>query len=169
MIRMGLLATAIALAMGGCGVLEDVQSVSRELGGRDKSEDSIAVGAPLAVPPDISLRPPATGAAGSSMTARRTQVILREADTLAGPSRDNVRGPSAGERELLTRSGARSDTSDVVRKTVDIESERRAAGEKSFTDRVLKYDPKAKPPPGEEGAARDATSDTPVIKRKGEF
>jgi hypothetical protein len=170
MMRLSVLAIAVAIGTAGCGMLEDVQSVSRELA-KDKSDDTVGIGAPLTLPPDHSLRPPATSSAsGREATARRSQVVLRESEGLGAPARGgDTRGPSPGEREVLTRSGARSDTSDVVRKTVNIEAERRVEGEKSFTDRVLKYDPKAKPPAGEEPPARDASADTPVIKRKGEF
>ncbi|MCW5773883.1 MAG: hypothetical protein KIT16_19735, partial [Rhodospirillaceae bacterium] len=60
-------------------------------------------------------------------------------------------------------------TSDVVRKTVNIESQRRSTGQRDFTDRVLKYDPNAKPAAGDDKKASDATGDRPVIKRPGEF
>jgi hypothetical protein len=128
------------------------------------------------VPPDSSLRPPATGASLGDGSARRAQVILRTSEEpaaarTAGPRGRDARetGPSAGERELMTRSGVTRATSDVVRRTVDIEQQRRATGQRDFTDRVLKYDPKARPAQGDDKSARDATGDRPVIKRPGEL
>jgi hypothetical protein len=56
-----------------------------------------------------------------------------------------------------------------VRRTVDIEQRRSTSGQKDFTDRVLKYDPKAAPAKGDDKNARDATGDKPVIKRPGEL
>lgn len=164
----------MAGALGGCGLFQDLRSVSQELG-KGGDRDDIATGAPLNVPPDSSLRPPSTSARSGEGAARRAQVILRTneapAALTAGPGARNVRpaGPTPGERELLTRAGVTSSTSDVVRRTVDIEQQRRASGQRDFTDRILKYDPKAKPAQGDDKSARDATGDRPVIKRAGEF
>lgn len=168
----------LAAGLGGCGAIQDLQSVARELNKDNASgTDDIAPGTSLTLPPGYSLRPPATGssAAGNEGAARRSQVILRanEEGPASGPARNRPAGretgPTAGEREIMTRSGVRSDTANVVRRTVDIEDQRREAGEKGFTDRVLKYDPKAKPTNEDGTPARDATGDKPVIKRKGEF
>ncbi len=170
-IHVSFAALALGLGLGSCGVVEDVQHVSREIS-KGQSSDDIATGSPLSMPPDYSLRPPATSssAAGGDATARRSQIVLRTTENPgAAAPRDGRPGPTQGERELLGRAGARSDTSDVVRKTVNIEDERRSSGEKSFTDRVLKYDPKAKPASDEEKPSSDATGDKPVIKRKGEL
>ncbi len=171
-ILISFVALTLGGALGACGIVEDVQHVSREIS-KGQNADEIATGAPLSLPPDYSLRPPATStsATGGDATARRGQIVLRttESPGTAAPRGGRATGPTQGERELLGRAGARSDTSDVVRKTVNLEEERRSSGEKSFTDRVLKYDPKAKPTGDDEKAASDATSDRPVIKRKGEF
>jgi hypothetical protein len=162
-------------AVGGCGLMQDIQSVTRELG-KSSSQDEVVGGAPLSIPPDISLRPPSSSASAISGegATRRAQVILRGSEGPAagpGPVRGETRqaGPSDGEREILARSGYSGATSDVVRRTVDIEGQRRSAGQREFTDRVLKYDPKAKPAASNDKNARDATGDRPVIKRPGEF
>ena len=174
---------ALALAgaagsVGGCGLFEDIRTVSAELAKDGRNQDDIATGAGLTVPPDLTLRPPSTSTSASSGegTSRRAQVILRGNDgTGAAPGRGTTArsgtetGPTGGERELMSRSGVTSSTSDVVRKTVDIESTRRSAGSKDFTDRVLKYDPNAKPAQGEDKSTRDGTGDKPAIKRPGEL
>ncbi len=167
----------VGLAGGtaGCGALEDVQAVAKEFSKDDRNKDEVTSGAPLTMPPDFAIRPPSTSTApGSEATARRTQVVLRtgaEPGTAAPAAqpRGRVTGPTAGERDLLSRAGYNGATSDVVRKTVDIEADRRSTGEKGFVDRVLKYDPKAKPTADDAKGARDATGDKPVIKRPGEF
>jgi len=172
---MALALAGMAGALGGCGLFQDIRSVSNELG-KEGSRDDIATGAGLTLPPDSSLRPPSTSTSANSGegTARRAQIILKTTDvpgtpaTAAAARTGRETGPTTGERELMTRSGVTSSTSDVVRKTVDIESERRSTGQRDFTDRVMKYDPKAKPP-ADDKTARDGTGDRPVIKRPGEL
>ena len=163
----------MAGALGGCGLFQDIRSVSQELGKND-GRDEVTTGAPLTIPPEATLRPPSTNATSNDGTARRAQVILRTEEPARAPGAPGARtagetGPSAGERELMTRSGVTRATSDVVKRTVDIEQERSSAGQKEFTDRVLKYDPKARPAKADEKNARDATGDKPVIKRPGEM
>jgi hypothetical protein len=162
----------MAGALGGCGLFQDIRSVSQELS-KSGERDDITTGAPLTVPPEATLRPPSTNATSNDGTARRAQVILRTEEPARAPGTPGASaretGPSAGERELMTRSGVTRGTSDVVKRTVDIEQERRTTGQKEFTDRVLKYDPKARPAKADEKNARDATGDKPVIKRPGEM
>lgn len=164
----------MASGLGGCGLYQDIRSVSNELGKND-NPDTIASGAPLTMPPGYSLRPPssATSANSGDATSRRAQIILRTDDVPAAGTTRRGRagretGPTSGEREMLNRAGYDRSTSDIVRKTVDIEQQRRSSGQRDFTDRVMKYDPNAKPA-GDDKNARDATGDRPVIKRPGEF
>lgn len=175
---MALAFAGAAASLGGCGVFEDIRSVSADLSKDSRNQDDIATGAGLTLPPDMTLRPPSTSTSATSGegTARRAQVILKTNElpgaapgrgAAARTARDT--GPSGGERELMTRSGVTNTTSDVVRRTVDIESNRRSAGNKDFTDRVLKYDPNAKPAKGDDKGTRDATGDRPTIKRPGEL
>src|SRR5262249_18283091 len=164
---------ATAGALGGCGLFQDIRSVSQELS-KSSDGDEISAGAPLTVPPDMSLRPPSTNASSNEGVTRRAQVILRtdEPATVALGARSPAgpqTGPTAGEREIMARSGVTSTTSDVVKRTVDIEQQRSNTGQKEFTDRVLKYDPKAQPAKSDDKSARDATGDKPVIKRPGEL
>jgi hypothetical protein len=164
----------MAGALGGCGLFEDMRTVSQEFGKKGDG-DEITTGAPLTVPPEASLRPPSASATSNDGTARRAQVILRTdepaATTTTPRGRPTAReaGPSSGERELMTRSGVTRSTSDIVKRTVDIEQERSSTGQKDFTDRVLKYDPKAKPATADDKNSRDASGDKPVIKRPGEL
>lgn len=168
----------VAGSLGACGLFEDVRSVTNELAKDSRNQDDIATGAGLTLPPDMTLRPPSTSTSATSGegTARRAQVILRTNEAPgSGPARDGTgrtardAGPTAGEREVMTRSGVTNSTSDVVRRTVDIESNRRTTGQRDFTDRVLKYDPRAKPTKDDEKNARDGSGDRPTIKRPGEL
>ena len=172
---MALALAGMAGALGGCGAFQDLRAVSEEFG-KKGSGDDIATGGPLTLPPEASLRPPSTAAASNDGATRRAQVILRTDEPAAAAATPAKRGPAAretgptaGERELMARSGVTRTTSDVVKRTVDIEQERSSSGQKEFTDRVLKYDPKAQPAKGDDKNARDATGDKPVIKRPGEL
>lgn len=162
----------MAGALGGCGLFQDLRSVTEELG-KNSDPDSVTTGARLTVPPEATLRPPSANASSNEGAARQAQVILRTeepARATPGAARTGPAvGPTAGERELMARSGVTSATSNVVKRTVDIEQGRRSAGQKEFTDRVLKYDPKAQPARADDKNARDATGDKPVIKRGGEL
>ena len=163
----------LAGALGGCGALQDIKSVSQEFG-KSGERDELTSGAPLTIPPEATLRPPSTSSSSNEGAARRAQVILRTDEPAPTATATRGRtgresGPTAGERELMARSGVTTSTSDVVRRTVDIEQQRSTSGQKDFTDRVLKYDPKAAPVKGDDKNARDATGDKPVIKRPGEL
>ena len=161
----------MAGALGGCGMFEDMRAVSQEFS-KSGERDELTTGAPLTMPPEASLRPPSTNSTSNEGAARRAQVILRTEEPARTPGAARTAresGPTAGERELMSRSGVTTATSDVVKRTVDIEQQRGSAGQKEFTDRVLKYDPKARPAKADEKNARDATGDKPVIKRPGEM
>lgn len=166
---------AIALAalagLSACGAVDDVRSIARELGKDERSGDDVGSNAPLTLPPDAGLRPPSTPSQSGAETGNRARVVLRvPQDSGTGPGTRRPGDRSDSEGDVLRRAGMRSDTSNVVRRTVDIESDRRSTGEQSFTDRVLKFDPNAKPPESkDEQDARRVASDVPVIKRKGEF
>jgi len=116
---------SVALVATGCS------STSRALG-LEKSapnEFNILTKAPLIVPPEYNLRPPALGA--SSAENNYTQRSAREA--LLGAVDDAE--PSRGELALMAKAGANRANSEI-RLEIDGENsvERKSAG---FTDRVL--------------------------------
>lgn len=172
---LALAATLGAGALSGCGLVSDARSVASEFNRRvapNAGDDDIATGAPLAVPPDQGLRPPVAGpGSGASETAGRARVILRDTPPPGAPGANPAaRGQrSAGEVELLAKAGADRETSEVVRRTLDVEQERRSGGERGFTERVLKYDGSGKPDPKAAEASRDGTGEPPVIRRRGEL
>lgn len=132
-----LLLLAAALVLGGCGE-------TRKILGWEKAppdEFRIVSRAPLTVPPDFGLRPPAPGAArpneASAQEAARTAVF--GADRPAGQTAAGRAGGapvSAGEQQLLGRIGAdRIDPG--IREQIDRETQSLAEADKTFVDRLL--------------------------------
>jgi DUF3035 family protein len=123
------------LALGGCTDLK------RALGMEKVVPDEFAVvrSAPLALPPDFSLRPPRPGAAPSqevSPTEQARQTIFRASDQQAAlpAGADKL---SAGENQLLRQAGAAAAPRDI-RDTVNREATQAAAPvDESFADKLL--------------------------------
>jgi hypothetical protein len=122
-----------SLPLGGC------DSFNRALGLEKVVPDEFAVvsRAPLAVPPDYSLRPPRPGAAPTqevSATTQAKQTIFRAGDQQAGlpPGAENR---SAGENELLRAAGAGSAPADI-RQTIAKEAQQGPL-EQGFVDKLL--------------------------------
>jgi hypothetical protein len=125
---------ALAMSLGGC------EGIQRGLGMEKVVPDEFAVvsRAPLAIPPDYSLRPPRPGAAPTqevSPTEQAKQVIFRAGDQQAALAGADQRSP--GENELLKQAGAASAAPDI-RQTIA----REARGDEgpvndSFVDKLL--------------------------------
>src|SRR5260221_4533784 len=122
------------LALGGCTDLK------RALGMEKVVPDEFAVvrSAPLALPPDFSLRPPRPGAAPTqevSPTEQARQTIFRASEQQATlPDADKR---SAGENQLLRQAGATTVPRDI-RDTVNREAMQSAAPvDESFADKLL--------------------------------
>lgn len=169
-------AVGAALVAAGCSVPEDVRHVANRLTSKSNvSSEGIGGGAPLSVPPAYGLRPPATRARGAAAgTERLSRTVLklppeeraRRAAAQGRPIRPGER--TAGEVELLRKAGADGRaTTGVVRKVLDIESKRDKKDSKTFVDKVLKYDPKARPKGdrgrGKDSRGRSATTARPEI------
>jgi Protein of unknown function (DUF3035) len=122
---------AAAVVMSGC------QSTKRSLG-IDKSvpdEFAIAAPAPLVIPPDFNLRPPAPG------SDRQPQLSASQAARTALVGRARLqdylnRGLTPGEASLLAHAGADT-VPPAIRETLDKEVSSFAAEEKTFTDRLV--------------------------------
>lgn len=123
------------LALGGC------TDMKRALGMEKVVPDEFAVvrAAPLALPPDFSLRPPRPGAAPTqeiSSTEQARQTVFRASDqqTAALPDADKL---SAGENQLLRQAGAAAAPRDI-RDTVNREAMETAPPiDESFADKLL--------------------------------
>lgn len=106
--------------------------------------------APLTVPPDIALRPPAPGAPATAQQDPRQ----RAQTAVFGPGSGTNRGPvpvqpgtnlSTAEATLLTRAGAGGVPGDI-RATIDRETQSLADADRSFADRLIFW--QTQPPAG---------------------
>lgn len=183
-VRASLWLLAGTLALGGCG---DV----RKAAGWDKNppdEFRVVSRAPLSLPPDFGLRPPAPGAPRpqEGTTTDQARSVVTGGRT---PQRTTGTGPAAsvpvqrqtqtaGEAALLSRVGAdRIDP--TIRTTVDREANAVADADRSFTDRLIFW--RQPDPPGtvvdaerEQQRIREnqalgrapTAGDTPIIRRR---
>jgi Protein of unknown function (DUF3035) len=121
--------------------LSGCTDLKRALGMEKVVPDEFAVvqGAPLAMPPDFSLRPPKPGAAPSqevSPTEQARQTVFRAGDqqATAVPDADQL---SVGENALLRQAGAASAPRDI-RETVTREATQAPSpASESFIDKLL--------------------------------
>lgn len=129
-----------ALGLGAC-------ADTRKAIGWDKAtpdEFRVVTRAPLTLPPDFGLRPPAPGAARpqeqTPQEAARTAIFGASAPApAANPAL------SAAEQALLNRTGAdRADAS--IRETIEREAQSLAEADKSFVDRLVFWNSSTPPP-----------------------
>ncbi|WP_292030562.1 DUF3035 domain-containing protein [Brevundimonas sp. UBA2416] len=147
---MCVVALTAAAGLGGC------QSASRAMGVAKVTPDEFRVvtKAPLVLPPEYALRPPAPG-------EPRPQELQPESAAraaLAGQAAAAQR--SDGERLLAARSGAEK-SDPLIRYVVDDEFGDIAHKDKSFADRVMfwRKDSPAAPAPSADGAAAPVVVD----------
>jgi hypothetical protein len=131
-IRAMLLLAALPLT-GGC------EGVKEELGigvKRPPDEFTVYSRAPLSMPPDFALRPPASGETGASQAAAPREVARRAMLGSGAPASATGDGTSAGLQALLERTGA-SDASGDIRAQVNRESTILAEADQSFVERLM--------------------------------
>ena len=128
------LALTLTIALSGC-------SEARKALGYDKTppdEFAVVARAPLSMPPDYSLRPPAPGATRPQEGSTRDQARL----ALLGASTPSGVGPranaaqTAGQSALLRQAGADKAVPEI-RSTVDHETLALAKADRTFTDRLM--------------------------------
>jgi hypothetical protein len=139
--------TAIAV-LAAAGTLAGCTGMREALGVEKVAPDEFRVvtTAPLVIPPDYNLRPPAPG-------ETRPQDLRPDAQVRAALfGRDLGANASAGERALVAAAGA-SATDPTIRSTIDRESADMVRKPEAFADRVL--DPTA-PVPSTGDPAADA-------------
>ncbi len=125
---------ALAASLGGC------TDIKRALGMEKVIPDEFAVvsRAPLAIPPDYSLRPPQPGAAPSQEVPtqeRAKEAIFRVGNQQAGlPPAAAERSP--GEDDLLRQAGV-ANADPKIRAVVTEEQSVSPEGEKTFVDKLL--------------------------------
>lgn len=149
-----LLGVLAAAAVAGCSE-EARQSIG--LGYRAPDEFAVVTRAPLALPPDYNLRPPAPGARRPQETEIRDEVrqtLVRSAAAGAAPAGN----ASPGEVALLQRAGAgRADPG--IRSKVDAESAALAESATGFVDRIVFWREPERP-----GEVVDATKEAQRLR-----
>jgi hypothetical protein len=153
------LVAALSLtALSGC------ESARKALGIEKSPPDEFRIvsRAPLELPPDFSLRPPRAGAQRpqeATPTQRARQTVFRAGnDQPQAASAADRGGRSEAEMALLRQAHAgNADT--AIRQTVDEETQRQAASERSFIDALLFWKK-----PEEPGAVVDAQKESQRLR-----
>lgn len=162
-----LLAGGLALCLAGCG-----ESVKRSfgLGKRAPDETSVVEQAPLELPPDFDLRPPAPGAERPQERAVGAQA--REIVVGAAETEDSAPAGGAGERSLLARAGA-DEADPAIRDVLNREGPVLVAADPGFVENLMFWRREGPPPgdvvdPAAEAERLDAGAEgeTPVIRRR---
>ena len=129
-----LAAVGLATALGGC------TDIRRALGMEKVIPDEFAVvsRAPLAIPPDFSLRPPQPGASPTQEVVAQDRA--REAVFRAGPQQASL-PPAAGQRSpgegaLLREAGA-PNADPAIRAHVSDDTALAPEGQRGFVDKLL--------------------------------
>lgn len=141
----GIRSLAVALGLAGAAALLQGCDGARQALGLEKQppdEFAVVTRAPLVLPPDYGLRPPAPGAERpqeQNPRSRARDILLSNAasapaDAAAAAVREGRFSP--GEAALLGRAGALN-PDPVIRQTVNRESSAMAEVEKSMFDKLL--------------------------------
>lgn len=154
--RAASMAVVVTLALSGC------TDARRALGYEKAPPDEFQVveRAPLAMPPDFSLRPPAPGSTRPQEANTRDQA--RQALT-GNPRIGTVitgQGRSTGDVTLLKKAGAEQAQPDI-RVLVNKETQSLAEADKSFTDKLVFW---RKPPGIGAGEQLDAPKETQRLR-----
>ena len=132
----------VGIALAGCEKTRNVLGMNRTV----PDEFAVVARAPLSMPPDYGLRPPAPG------KERPQEFVPREAarnillkNVGAKPAPQSQGKFTAGEVAILSRAGALNANS-LIRRTVNRESTLLAQVEKTFLDKIVFW--QDQPPPG---------------------
>lgn len=124
----------VTLALGGCTSFKQALGLEKVV----PDEFAVTTPAPLALPPDYSLRPPRPGAARpqeTSPTDQARQTVFR-----IGAPKEALPAPAAsrspGEGALLTAAGAGNAPADI-RQLVNADADRSGDYSNSFVDKLL--------------------------------
>lgn len=175
-LRVTLTAMAVALALSGCS------DTKRALGFTKSVPDEFQVveRAPLAMPPDFALRPPAPGAVRPQEGSTREQARAALIGTPRSTTPIATQNRTTGDVSLLRKAGAESIQPDI-RILVNKETQNLAEADKSFTDKLVFWRKPEGPGAGEQlDAAKEAQrlrenqalgravteGDTPRIERR---
>lgn len=170
----------LALGLAGCDTMRSVSGLEKQ----PPDEFAVVTRAPLSVPPDFGLRPPAPGTERPQEKTVRNEardILLRNSSvTPAQAAREAASSGkfSPGEAALLSRAGALN-PDPGIRQTVNRESTAIAEASSGFMDKVIFWQEPQKPGKvvdadkesqrlREARAMGDAVNkgDVPVIERK---
>ena len=123
------------LAVGAAALLASCAGGPRDPGINDSQQDEFRVvtKAPLTVPPDFSLRPPAAGQAMPAEVDPERAPVTAFGSTIG-------QNASASERALVVAASAQA-VSQVIRSQIDYEEADMIRKNQSFADRVLFWRP----------------------------
>jgi hypothetical protein len=141
---------AVALATQGCASLGDKLGMNNQA----PDEFKVVAKAPLVVPPDYALRPPAPG------EPRPQELQPESAARLALVGQQEATERSQGETLLVNRAGAQK-ADPLIRYMVDDQFGSIAHKDKSFADRVMFWK-KGEPEPVTPAQASGALTPAPV-------
>lgn len=129
--RLGLIATAFAaLALGGCDTTRSMLGLEKTV----PDEFKVVSRAPLSLPPDYSLRPPAPGATRPQEQGGTQRAL--SAITGGAATQVPARGSSSGETAFLSHAGAdRADP--AIRNELERDNSSLASADVTFLDRVM--------------------------------
>lgn len=124
---------AIAAGMAGCDTIRDAAGQTKD----SPDEFAVVTKAPLVIPPDFNLRPPAAGAAPTNQIAptQAAQAALFTADpaTVAASLPATM---STGERYLLVKAGVQN-ADPTIRQEIASDTAATRAADDSFTNSLL--------------------------------
>lgn len=131
-LAVSLVSLALAASLSGCG------ETKRALGFDKAPPDEFQVveRAPLAMPPDFALRPPAPGAVRPQEGNTRDQARQALLGTPRQTTPVSAQGRTLGDVSLLKKAGAEQIQPDV-RMLINKETLLLAEGDKSFTDKLV--------------------------------
>jgi len=127
-------AAALPLLLSGCSDVKQMFGLQKTV----PNEFDVVSNAPLAIPPDFNLRPPAPGAAptqGQTPTAEAKQTIFRAAGESAEAANANA-SLTPGESDILKSAGATAEEGNI-RDVVNSEAAQSHPFDNSFVDRLV--------------------------------
>ena len=130
------------MALAGCQSLRDEAGLSRQA----PDEFAVTTKAPLIIPPDFNLRPPAPGAAPLNQTdpTASAEVAMFNTEDPAIAAAQMQGNYTPGERMLLAHAGVQN-ADPTIRAQLQSDERNMQGADSSFTDRILGSPAKAAP------------------------
>jgi hypothetical protein len=146
--------TSILLLAAGAALVATTACSSTGNGGNTPNEFRVVTKAPLSVPPEYKLRPPAAGTTTPAEVEAATTSVTTAFGTTTGQA------ASASEKALVAAAGANA-ANPAIRAQVDYEEAKAIRKTPSVTDRILFWR-SDKPEDAQSAATDNATGDQPV-------